>query len=285
MFDINGQTKQLGIIGYPIEHTFSPRMHNFISETLHKDYIYTAYLVEPKDLKDAIEGVRALNIRGINVTAPHKKEVMKYLNKVDKAALELGAVNTVVNEDGFLTGYNTDADGFCRFLATEGVKIKDSRILIMGAGGVTRPTLIRLIDNGAREITVLNRTMAKAESLKADIMATKGFEIKTAVKDWHFDIVINTTSAGMAPQEESLPIDSIDEIESLDFIDKNTACVDMIYNPEETRFLKECKKRGAKTLNGLGMLIYQGIIAYELFTGESLDDNMGAKIRKEVFGR
>lgn len=285
MFEINGHTKQLGIIGYPIEHTFSPNMHNFISESVHNNYAYSAWLVEPARLGEAIAGMRALNISGINVTAPHKVEVMKYLDEVTPSARELGSVNTVVNRDGKLIGYNTDADGFCMSLIKEGVKIEGSKILIIGAGGVTRPTIIRLIDNGAKEITVLNRTRAKAVSLKEDILSTKGFEIKTDTGELKFDIVINTTSAGMEPQEEALPTDSIKEIDSLDFIDENTAVADMIYNPDETRFLAEARKRGAKTINGLGMLIYQGIIAYELFTGAKLPSDMGDKIRKEVFGR
>ena len=285
MIEINGHTQHLGIIGYPVEHTFSPAMHNFISETVHNNYVYGAYLVKPENLGEAIAGMRALNIKGMNVTAPHKTEVMKYLDVITDTAMELGSVNTIVNDNGILTGYNTDADGFCMSLKVEGVEINGSKILIIGAGGVTRPTIIRLIDNGAKEITVLNRTKTKAEALAEDILKTKGFEIKTSVENLKFDIVINTTSAGMEPQEDVLPIDSIDEITSLDFIDENTAVADMIYNPDETLFLKEAKKRGAKTLNGLGMLIYQGVIAYELFTGVKLPDGMGDRIRKEVFGR
>lgn len=285
MFEISGHTKQIGIIGYPIEHTFSPRMHNFISEAVHNDYIYSAWTVSPENLGKAIEGVRALGIKGINVTAPHKTEVMKYLDRVSGVAKELGAVNTVVNDNGILCGYNTDADGFCMALDKAGVTIKGSRILIIGAGGVTRPTLIRLIDNGAAHVTVLNRTKSKAMALAEDILQTKGFKIDTEAEELKFDIVINTTSAGMEPQENILPIDSVEEISDLSFIDKNTAVVDMIYNPDETLFLRKARERGAKTLNGLGMLIYQGIIAYELFTDIKLPPDMGERIKREVFGR
>lgn len=285
MFEIDGHTKQLGIIGYPVEHSFSPKMHNFISESIHNNYVYCAWCVEPEKLADAINGMRAFGISGMNVTAPHKVEVMKYLDCISPVAEELGSVNTVVNKDGKLYGYNTDADGFCMALTKADVSIKDSRILIIGAGGVTRPTVIRLIDNGAKEITVLNRTKSKVHSLADDILSTKGFKLQTEIKEKEFDIVINTTSAGMEPQENVLPIESIDELDDLSFINENTAVVDMIYNPDETLFLREAKKRGAKTLNGLGMLIYQGIIAYELFTGAKLPPDMGERIRKEVFGR
>ncbi|MBR0469896.1 MAG: shikimate dehydrogenase [Clostridia bacterium] len=285
MFEINGHTHQLGIIGDPIEHTFSPNMHNFISEAVHNNYVYSAWHVKPERLGAAIEGLRAFDIKGINVTSPHKVNVMQYLDEITDTARELGSVNTIVNRDGYLIGHNTDADGFCRSLEVEGVKISGSKILIIGAGGVTRPTIIRLIDHGAKEITVLNRTKSKAQALRDDILKTKGFEIKTDADVLKFDIVINTTSAGMEPQENVLPTESIPEIDSLDFINESTAVADMIYNPDETLFLAEAKKRGAKTINGLGMLIYQGIIAYELFTGTKLPDDMGERIRKEVFGR
>ncbi len=285
MFEINGHTKQLGIIGYPVEHTFSPAMHNFISDTIHNNYVYCAWRVHPDNLKEAIDAIRALGISGVNVTAPHKKEVMKYLDVVTDGAKELGSVNTIVNRGGKLWGYNTDADGFCMALKKAGIEIGGSRILILGAGGVTRPTVIRLIDNGAAEITVVNRTMSKAVSLGEDILKCKNFKVNTDICSLDFDIVINTTSAGMEPQENVLPTDSIDALSDLSFIGANTAVVDMIYNPDETLFLKKARKAGAKTLNGLGMLIYQGIIAYELFTGVTLPSDMGERIKREVFGR
>lgn len=285
MIKIDGHTQHLGIIGYPIEHTFSPAMHNFISEAVHNNFIYSAYLIPPEQLENAINAVRALDIKGINVTAPHKVEVMQYLDEVTDTARELGSVNTVVNRGGKLYGYNTDADGFCMMLEKNDIAIKGSNILIIGAGGVTRPTVIRLIDNGASAITVLNRTKEKADSLADDIMKVKGFKINTTVNSFDFDIVINTTSAGMEPQEHVLPTDNISEISDLSFINENTSVVDMIYNPSETRFLKEARERGAKTLNGLGMLIYQGVIAYELFTDTKLPSNIGERIQREVFNR
>lgn len=260
-------------------------MHNFISEAVHNNFIYSAYLIPPEQLENAINAVRALDIKGINVTAPHKVEVMQYLDEVTDTARELGSVNTVVNRGGKLYGYNTDADGFCMMLEKNDIAIKGSNILIIGAGGVTRPTVIRLIDNGASAITVLNRTKEKADSLADDIMKVKGFKINTTVNSFDFDIVINTTSAGMEPLENALPTDSISEISDLSFINENTAVVDMIYNPSETRFLKESRERGAKTLNGLGMLIYQGVIAYELFTDTKLPSNIGELIQREVFNR
>ncbi len=285
MLEINGHTKQLGIIGLPVEHSFSPKMHNFISSELNNNYVYSAWRVAPENLGAAIDGMRALGIRGINVTAPHKTEVMKYIDVVTDSARLLGSVNTVVNRGGVLYGYNTDADGFCMSLRKAGIEIKNSRILVIGAGGVTRPALLRMLDRAPKEIVLVNRTMSKAKSLAEDIESATGYCIGTDLSDMDFDIIINTTSAGMEPQLNVLPTDNIDGIDNLSFINERTAVVDMIYNPDETLFLKEAKKRGAKILNGLGMLIYQGIIAYEIFTDTVLPEDIGEKIRMEVFGR
>lgn len=281
---IDGKTKQLGIIGYPVEHSFSPKMQNFISEKMEENYTYSAWCVEPEKLSDAIKGVRALNIRGINVTAPHKKEVMQYLDYVSNQAKMLGAVNTIVNENGRLCGYNSDAEGFYQALYSEGITMQGKDMLIIGAGGVVKPTLMRIIMEKPNSVTVVNRTKSKAEAIKAAIKEQMDFEISTEFdKDKHYDIVINATSAGMAPQLDRLPIDGIEEIESLDFIDEKTSVVDMIYNPIHTLFLKEARKRGAKTMNGLGMLIYQGLISHELFTGNKLPKDMADIVRIEVF--
>ena len=280
---INGHTKQLGIIGCPAEHSFSPVMQNFISEKMGENYTYSAWHVEPERLGDAIAGMRALNIRGINVTAPHKKAVMQYLDEISEQARLLGSVNTVVNDNGHLTGYNTDADGFCAALLSEGIELAGKDLLVLGAGGVVKPTLTRVIQEKPNSITVVNRTREKVTALRDALKEQTGFEIKTDFVFGHYDIVINCTSAGMEPQEDALPIDNIAEIESLDFIDNTTSAVDMIYNPSRTKFLIEAKKRGAKTMNGLGMLIYQGIIAHELFTGNRPPKDMADMIRIGVF--
>lgn len=282
---IDGKTVQLGLIGNPAEHTFSPAMHNFIAEWTGDNYVYCAWRVESEKLGDMIKGMRAMNIRGINVTIPHKVKVMEFLDEISPQARLLGAVNTVVNRDGKLYGYNTDAEGFLMALTSTGIEVKGKKILILGAGGVVKPVLMRLIQENPKSVTVLNRTKQKVIDLKRKIKEQLDFEISTEFSEEAFDIVINTTSAGMAPQINMLPIDSIDEIESLDFINSNTSVVDMIYNPEETLFLAEARKRGAKTLNGLDMLINQGILAYELFSDKKLPDDMCSRIKKEVFGR
>lgn len=281
--NVDGHTKQLGIIGFPVEHSFSPAMHNYISEITGNNYTYSAWCVKPGSLKEAIEGIRALGIWGVNVTAPYKKEVMQYLDRIEKRAEILGSVNTVVNKDGILWGYNTDADGFIMLMEKNGIQATGKRILILGAGGVVKPVLIRILQLEPDKVVVVNRTVKKAEDLCKKVFEETGLRSYWEIDRTDFDIVINMTSAGMAPQEDKLPTSDIDGIDNLDFINSDTAVIDMIYNPEETLFLKEAKKRGAKTLNGLGMLIYQGIIAYELFTDTKLDDDIYYTIEKEVF--
>ena len=283
--EINGRTIQLGIIGDPIGHSFSPQMHNFISKNMGNNYIYSAFNVKPQDLSKAIEGIRALNIRGVNVTAPHKINVMQYLDEISPDAKILGSVNTVVNNNGVLTGYNTDSEGFYTSLVKAGITVKNSNILVMGCGGVVIPTLIRIIKEQPNSITLLNRTKEKAIDFAEKIYNITGYRIKTDISNIDYNIIINTTMAGMEHNIDALPWDSIDGLDCEKYFNKNVSAVDMIYNPEETKFLKMAKDKGCKTLNGLGMLIYQGIIAYELFTDTTLPQNITELITKEVFNR
>lgn len=282
--NINGKTIQLGLIGNPIEHTFSPAMHNYIAKQEGDNCVYCAWNVKSENLEDMVKGMRAMHIRGINATIPHKLQIMNYLDEVSPQAKLLGSVNTIVNDNGKLCGYNTDAEGFYVSLKNAGIEVGGKKILIFGAGGVVKPVLMRLIQENPQSVTVLNRTKEKAVGLKDKIKEQMGYNINTEFGG-EYDIVINSTSAGMAPQLEALPIDAICGIDNLDFINEKTAVIDMIYNPEETRFLCEAKKRGAKTLNGLDMLINQGILAYELFMDKKLPSDMGERIKKEVFGR
>ena len=199
MFEINGHTKQLGIIGYPVEHTFSPNMHNFISETVHNNYVYGAWCVKPEDLKDAIGGMRALGISGINVTAPHKVEVMKDIDVVTDGAKKLGSVNTVVNRDGKLYGYNTDADGFCMALTKAGIEIENSRILIIGAGGLGAPAAMYLAAAGVGTIGIADADEVDLSNLQrqiihqtADVGKAKVQSAKETMNAMNPDVTVNT---------------------------------------------------------------------------------------------
>ncbi len=271
--------KKLTIIGYPVSHSFSPVMHNFISQSIGAPYSYDITEVAPEKLGEAVEKLKAEGIAGFNVTAPHKIEIMKYLDGISKQAQRYGAVNTVVNKDGKLFGYNTDADGFYMSLMHKGINPVMAHILVLGAGGAAQPVVLNLAEKGAASLTVLNRTKEKAEALASYAAECTGFEVKTEMDREHYDIVINCTTLGMGKNKGMSPM------YDLSVIDKNSAVVDMIYNPEKTVLLQEAEKLGARVANGLGMLVFQGILAYRLFTGIDIPDSMAEDVLKEVFGK
>lgn len=279
MIEIDGKTRLLGLMGYPIEHTYSPQMHNYISKIYNQNYTYSAFCVKPENLAAAFFGLSALGFAGVNVTAPHKTAVMQYIDHIDDTAKLYGSVNTVKFENGKTYGYNTDADGFYLSLLNAGIEIIGKDVLILGAGGAARPVCVKFALLGAKSITLVNRTQKNADELAAFVEKNCGYKIHTKREHDRYDVVINTTSVGMAPNTDACPLSDFS------FVDKNTAAADMIYNPAETLFLKKMKQNGVKTLtNGLGMLIYQGIVAYEIFTGIKIDYKIYDDIKREVFG-
>ena len=277
MLKVNGETKQLAIIGNPVSHSFSPKMHNYISEKMNLNYVYTALKVEENDFDAAIDGIRAFGIAGVNITSPYKSRAYDRMDVLSDRAKRYGAVNTCVNRDGVLYGYNTDAEGFYLSLKREGIEIKDRDVLFIGAGGVTGPVMMYFADIGAKSISIVNRTISKAEELAKITREMCDCDVNVGIDKKHYDVVINTTTVGMHPDINKFPVNEIP------YIDNETAVADMIYNPDKTMFLKMAEKKGAKTINGLGMLIYQGIIAYELFTGAKLSDTIYDDILKDVF--
>ena len=274
MLTVNGYTKLLAVIGDPIGHTLSPQLHNYISEKMGNNYVYTALRVEPKNIPEAIAGMRALGIAGINATVPHKYAVMDYIDKIDEQALRLGSVNTIVNRGGVLYGYNTDADGFYRAAQHDGITFEGKDILILGAGGAAKPLCVFLSEKDVRSITVCNRTAAKARELAAYVKKTNGFDVSCEMDRPRYDVVINATSAGMEP--------NIDTCALTDFsvIDQNTAAIDIVYKPAKTLFLRKAEEKGAKIQNGLGMLINQGIIAYEYFTDTKVSEETAEELMR-----
>lgn len=279
MQEITAAFRQLAIIGDPVEHSFSPQLHNYLAEKMQLPYVYTAWHVTPEHLEDAIRGVRALGIAGINVTAPHKFKVIQYLDEIDPRAEMLGSVNTVVNRGGRLIGYNTDADGFYMSLKKVGTEVFGKDILIFGAGGATQPIAVLFALEHAKSITILNRTKTRAEQLASYVRKATGFQVQTERTLPRYDLVINTTAAGMHPQEDASPT------EDYSMFDKSTTAADLIYNPEKTVFLQHAEAAGAAIVNGLGMLIFQGLLAFEHFTGKKLYENAYEDVKKEVFGK
>lgn len=265
---VNGITNILGIIGDPIEHTFSPVLHNTISKHLGINAIYLPFHVRRENIKEAVMGLKALNVLGFNITIPHKESISGYLDEISKEAMFIGAVNTVKLKNDRLCGYNTDGDGFKRSLEEEhDTTFEGKTVLVLGAGGTSKSIIYTAVRNNAKKIIIANRTVEKAGRIAekinaqnpnlADYLGIDDLKIDDAIKN--SDIIINTTSLGMHPNENECPLN--DDIIFL----KNQIICDVIYNPQKTRLLSNAEKHGCRTLNGLGMLYFQGISAYEIW--------------------
>jgi shikimate dehydrogenase len=264
---ISGKTQIYALIGDPIGHSLSPYIHNAAFKYLKLDFVYVTFKVTRKNVKEALQGARALGIRGLNVTMPLKTAVIQHLDKLDSNAIKIGAVNTILNEDGKLIGYNTDGLGALNTLKAKGQNPAGKNILILGAGGAARAVAFALCKE-ANAITILNRTLEKAKALTEEL--SKNFNKKISYGELNgktlrkeiekADILLNATSVGMAPHENETPVD-------MKFLHSNLTVFDLVYNPSETRLLREAKAVGAKTVNGICMLIHQGALSFEIWTG------------------
>ena len=256
---ITGRTKITGIFGCPVDHSLSPVMHNAAFEAMGLDYCYIPLLVLPDNLAPAVQAIRALNIAGVNVTVPHKEKVMPLLDSIDKEALFIGAVNTIVNSEGRLAGHNTDGRGFMQSLDENGISVQDRNILVVGTGGASRAVSYYLCMK-AKKIFLYGRTKMKADRLADDLMKIQN-NISTADNTFNagdYDIIINATPLGLK-EGDQLPIDT-KQLRS-----EQVVC-DLIY--KQTPLLREASKKGCITLNGFGMLLWQGVLASELWTGK-----------------
>lgn len=244
-------------IGCPIKHSLSPVMHTagFKKLGINSQFIYLAAEVKPTNLKMAIEGMKGLNIKGISVTIPHKQKVMKYLDKIDKDAKVIGAVNTIVNKNGKLTGFNTDWIGALTALEKR-VKLKGKKVAIIGAGGAARAIIYGLKKKRA-EVTIFNRSLEHARKLAKEFNC-KYFGLDSLEQAQNSDVIINATSIGM--NEDRSPIDK-------KFIIKDHIIFDVVYSPKETKLIKDALKIGAKVVYGYEMLLYQGMAQFKLYTG------------------
>lgn len=270
-------TKLLGLIGHPIKQSFSPYIHNITSELLKADYIYLPFDVTNDNLKNALKGMIALDIRGFNVTIPHKENILQYLNNISEEASIVGAVNTVLNDHGTLVGYNTDIYGITETLIPYKEDLNGTTVTIVGAGGVARAAIYSLLRNfKIDKINLINRTKERAETLKeyfTDKMKFDNFEVFELVPPDNVELfnqsklIINATSVGMTPDYD----DSITPLK--ESFNKEQIVFDMVYNPVKTQLLEIAKKTGAKTLDGLMMLAFQAAKSYELWTGEEMPVN------------
>lgn len=274
---ISGSTKLISILGNPVKHSKSPSMHNNSFEKLHLDFAYMAFEIEDGKVEKAIEAMKTLKAKGFNITMPYKEEVMEFLDEIDREARIIGSVNTVLNEGGKLIGYNTDGKGFVKSLEEKGVVFKDEKIVIIGAGGAARAIAVQLALDTAKEIVIANRTIENAKTISdiinKNVPTTKARSIildeeklKEELKD--AKILINTTSIGMK--------ETIDKsvIENTKTLHKDLFVADIIYDPQKTKFLSQAENIGCKTMNGLGMLVYQGAIAFKIWTGMDMPKNV-----------
>lgn len=259
----------LGIIGFPIGHSLSPHMHNWAAKHFGLDLVYVPFEVKPESLEQAISGIKALGIKGINVTIPYKERVVPFLDACDPEAEMLQAVNTIVLRENRLIGFNTDGKGFVNSLYEElGLKLKDKRCLLLGAGGAAKALGFYLALSGVKDLFIANRDMPKAVGLVANIknrfaqvlvQALPLTEEALSLYLPQVDIIINATSLGMGGTGiVPLPVNLISE--------DHVIC-DIVYHPVETHLLRLAKEKGAKTVNGLGMLAHQGALAFQIWTG------------------
>lgn len=254
---INAKTTLCAVIGNPIEHSLSPQMHNAGYEALGLHFAYVAFRVEK--LKEAVEGVRALGIRGVSVTIPHKQEVMQYVDSVDPLAEKIGAVNTILNESGKLKGLNTDYTGAIRALE-EKTTLQGKTVAVLGAGGAAKAIVYGLSEKGAT-VRVFNRNTEHGEKL-AEATGTRFYDLEKTEEIHSCDIIIHATSVGMTPNTDQ-------SLLSKEILKPSQIVMDIVYNPKETALLKNAKEAGCQIVYGYKMLLYQAVTQFELFTGVS----------------
>ncbi|MHA2280636.1 MAG: shikimate dehydrogenase [Promethearchaeota archaeon] len=281
---ITSKTKIFCVIGHPIEHSMSPIMWNPALHELGLDYVYLAFDVHPNNLEKAIKGIRTLGIKGINVTLPHKETVIKYLDEIDPIALKIGAVNTIKNEEGILKARNTDAGGAKKALLDTGCNISGKNIVFLGAGGVAR-ALAYIMAEEANHITLTDLVEERAITLANEIKENMKINIEGKISNKdnineslkRADILINATPIGMHPKVEETPI-------TKDSLHGDLFVFDAVYNPLETRLMKEAVELGCQTLGGLDMLVNQGILAFEWWTNQNPNRSLMKKKIIEFLG-
>ena len=286
--DINAATTLVGLFGWPVTHSISPQMHNAAFVARQMNWRYLAFSVPPARVQEAVAALPALGLRGVNVTVPHKQAVMPHLHHWTAAAEAIGAVNTiVVDADGQLTGDNTDAAGFIAALRVHEVDPAGKRALVIGAGGSSRAVVYGLAEAGARSVTILNRTVAKAVDLAAAMQSrfpeisidSAAFPDDAPANAEGADLIVNCTSLGMEPRVEGLPWEEDVEFRADQIV------YDLVYNPAMTRLLQLASADGATALGGLGMLVHQGAIAWEKWTGEAAPVGVMQRATNIIFER
>ncbi|SDK52654.1 shikimate dehydrogenase [Natronincola ferrireducens] len=272
MNTINGKTKTICLLGNPVDHSFSPIIHNYGFQQLNMNCVYVNHKVEEKKLREAIEGIKALGYIGCNVTYPHKIKIMEFLDDITEEAQLIGAVNTVKNENGKLIGYNTDGLGFVNGLKRKGIDLHDKRIVLLGAGGAAKSIAVALAIHFDCSIKICNRSINKAievinvlNTIKKSATINHEAITPEELHTEEIDILINCTPIGMVPNVDHIPFEDQLKLHS------HLIVSDIIYQPFETKLLKKAKENNCKIHHGLDMLIDQGILAFEIWTDAKLD--------------
>lgn len=274
---ISGHTGLLALIGSPVGHSGSPAMYNYSFEKLGLDYAYVAFDIKVEEVKDAIAAMKTFKMRGCNVTMPCKTEAVAYMDELSPAARIIGAVNTIVNDNGKLTGYITDGEGFVNNLKDHGIDVRDKKITVAGGGGAATAIQVQCALDGAKEITIFNikdeffkRSLETAEKIQKEVTGcvVNVYDIADTAKMTEeigsSDIFANATIVGMKPMEQ----ESV--IKDLSAFRPGLVVADAVYNPVETRLLREAKEAGCTCINGKGMLLWQGVAAFKLYTGKDM---------------
>jgi shikimate dehydrogenase len=266
MRDVDGRTRVCGLIGNPVEHTLSPLIHNTLAEYTEKNLIYVPFSVEADRLEAAVRGAYALHILGLNVTVPYKSAVIPYLEEVDELAKQIGAVNTLVRCEGGYKGYNTDMTGLKRAMESDGIYLEGESVILLGAGGAARAVAFLCAHAGAEKVWMLNRTLERADRVAEEVNSVFGRDCVTPLLLTDYDkipkgkyVAVQGTSVGLHPDVEAAVVtDSA-------FYEKVHTGYDLVYKPGDTKFMQLVRAGGGRAFNGLKMLAWQGILAYELW--------------------
>jgi len=260
---IDAQTELYGVIGNPVRHSLSPMIHNEAFKSMGWNAVYLAF--EVKNLEEALRGIRGLGVRGVSVTIPFKTKVVPFLDKVEGLAKKIGAVNTIVNRGGRLIGYNTDCDGALEALE-EKMNLKGKRVILLGAGGAARAIGFGLKERDC-QLIIVNRSPIRGKALSRELKChflPMSSLVKMKGGDLEADVIINATSLGMVPRDGESPIPK-------KLLKKGMKVMDIVYEPLETKLLHQAKEKGCSTINGLEMLVRQGAIQFEIWTGRKLE--------------
>ncbi len=268
----------MALIGSPVSHSGSPAMYNYSFDKLGLDYVYVALDVKEDQVAEAISAMRLFNMRGGNVTMPDKTEATKYMDELTPAAKIIGAINTILNENGHLTGHITDGEGFVNNLKSEGVDVKGKKLVVCGGGGAATAIQVQCALDGAREISIFNkkdaffeRTVKTAEKIKNAVpgVAVNVFDIddtdKMTAEAGSADIFVNATVVGMKPDLADMSV-----VKDLSAFRPGLVVCDAVYNPEVTKMLRDAESCGCKCIGGKGMLLWQGVAAFKFFTGQDM---------------